>query len=133
MKDFGRATLLYILWDLTVSNFGLNWAATWARLRPRVQTLSWPHISAVIKLATRQNRLQLHSRLYVSGPTFCMYHTSEILPATTCWSSKKCGWENYIFSLIGLFIMGTCCGRDQIALATCRNILIYFSDITPPF
>lgn len=47
--------------------FGSNWAATWARLRPRVQTLLWLHISAVIKLATRQNRLQLYSRRCVSG------------------------------------------------------------------
>lgn len=73
--------------------FGSNWAATWARLRPRVQTLPWLHISAVIKLATRQNRLQLYSRRCVSAPpntTFqnCMDRTSEILPATTCWSSK---------------------------------------------
>lgn len=65
--------------------FGSNWGTTWARLRPTVRTLSTPHISA------RQNRLQLYRRLYVSDPTYCLYRTSEILQATTCWSSETHG------------------------------------------
>lgn len=53
--------------------FGSNWAATWVRLRPRVQTLSWPHISAVIKLATRQNRLGLYSEHTVFRNVTCSH------------------------------------------------------------
>lgn len=65
-----------------------------ARLRPRVQMLSWLHISAVIKLTTRQNRL------YVWGSPYCMYLTSEILPATTCWrAQRELGGENMTFSV----------------------------------
>lgn len=89
-----KARLENISFGILLFRFGTNRASTWVRQRPRVQTDSWLHISAVIKLATRQNRLQLYTRPCISGPHllfvshFRNITCSHMLELKGTWSGK---------------------------------------------
>lgn len=89
-----KARLENISFGILLFRFGTSRASTWVRLRPRVQADSWLHISAVIKLATRQNRLQLYTRPCISGPHllfvshFRNITCSHMLELKGTWSGK---------------------------------------------